>query len=285
MKLSTATSVLYQYEIHDAIRLIKQVGFEGVDLWGGRPHIYRKDHSNKELRELQKFIVNQKLAVSSLMPAFYRYPHSLSNPNPIVRNDSINYMQECVESAAILGSQIVLVVPDLSLKNQSREDTLFRFIESLDIVARFTSKFPKIKLGIEILYADETNFLNSADDALNIINQLDYSNIGVVLDTGTLNLSREPIRKIFSNFGEKILQIHINDNNGNYRQQNLIPGEGTYDFPYLIRCLKDVGYAGFLSVELSKEYANEAETALAMTVERLNNWINNPQTNHTEKEV
>jgi sugar phosphate isomerase/epimerase len=45
MKLGTATSVLYQYTLQDAIPLIARAGYEGVDIWGGRPHAYRRDLS------------------------------------------------------------------------------------------------------------------------------------------------------------------------------------------------------------------------------------------------
>jgi protein FrlC len=276
MKISTSTSVLYQYNLLDAIKIVKRTGYEGVDLWGGRPHVYRSDYSEKDLRELKEIIDGQGLSISSFMPAFCRYPYSLSNPNPVVINDSIEYMQECITNAAVLGAKVVLVVPDLSLKNHERAVSFSRFVESLESIAQFASKFPKIRLGIEILHTDETDLVNSADDVIKITNQLDFTNIGVVLDTGTLNLSKEPIREIFSKIGGKILNIHINDNLGGDKQENLIPGEGTYNFQDLIRVLKDVGYEGFLTVELSKDYADRAETALRTAAERLNNWLDNP---------
>ena len=212
MKLGTATSVLYLYSIQDAIPLIKRAGYDGVDIWGGRPHVYRQDLSVEELQSLRQAILDQGMSVSSFMPAFYRYPHSLSNPNPKVRQDSIDYMRMCVDNAAALGAEVVLVVPDFSLHGQSRQDSLNRLIESIDTVAQYTAQHPEIMLGIEILYTDETDLVNSAADAQAIIEQLGHSNIGAVLDTGTLNLSKEPIEDIFSLLGKKVLQIHANDN-------------------------------------------------------------------------
>ncbi|MEJ2148271.1 MAG: sugar phosphate isomerase/epimerase [Chloroflexota bacterium] len=273
MKLGTATSVLYLYSIQDAIPLIKRAGYDGVDIWGGRPHVYRQDLSVEELQSLRQAILDQGMSVSSFMPAFYRYPHSLSNPNPKVRQDSIDYMRMCVDNAAALGAEVVLVVPDFSLHGQSRQDSLNRLIESIDTVAQYTAQHPEIMLGIEILYTDETDLVNSAADAQAIIEQLGHSNIGAVLDTGTLNLSKEPIEDIFSLLGEKVLQIHANDNNGEHRQQNLIPGDGTFDFQGLTTFLKGIGYEGFLSAELSKEYADDVEAALTATAKRMRAWI------------
>lgn len=272
MKLSTATSVLYRYDLKDAIPLIKRVGFDGVDIWGGRPHVYRKDYSTEELKNLRGLISENGLGLSSFMPAFYRYPHSLSSPRIQVRQDSINYMRECVDNAAVLEAKIVLVVPDFSLHGQSKEESLKRMTESIDTVAKYALQYD-LKLGIEVLYFDETDLVNSSTDALSIIGTLGYPNLGVVVDTGTLNLSKETPRAMIETLKGLLLQVHVNDNDGIKRQQNLIPGEGTYDFQALVRALQESGYKGYLSAELSKEYAEDSESALSTTAERLRTWL------------
>jgi protein FrlC len=272
MKISTATSVLFQYSIQDAVALIARLGFDGVDIWGGRPHVYRHDLTAEELHGLRRQIEDSGLTVVSLMPAFYRYPHSLSNPNPRVRADSIDYMRECIDNAAILGAGIVLVVPDHSLHGQSRQDARAHFVESLGLVAEHAAQVP-LRLGLEILYYDETDFVNSAADAQSIIAEVGSADMGVVLDTGTLNLSHEPLEAIFASLGSRVLQVHVNDNHGQREQENLIPGEGTFDFRSLVRGLREQGYAGFLSAELTKGYADRAEEALRTTGERLRGWL------------
>jgi fructoselysine 3-epimerase len=271
MKLGTATSVLFQYPLEEAIPLIARVGLDGVDIWGGRPHVYRQDYSDDELRGLRQRIEDHGLVVSSFMPAFYRYPHSLSNPNLRVRQDSIQYMRECVDHAALLGAGIVLVVPDHSLYGQKREDSLARMVESVGVVAQYAAQYP-LKLGLEVLHFDETDFLNTSEDALSIIHTLGSANIGVVADTGTMNLSKETPRQMVEKLGSLLLQVHVNDNQGEERQQNLIPGEGTFDFAGMMSYLKSCAFPGFISAELSKEYSANPEPALRTTVERLRAW-------------
>lgn len=271
MRFATATSVLFQHLLQDAIPLVAELGYEGIDIWGGRPHIYRQDFNPSELSGLKALVQAHGLQISSFMPAFYRYPHSLSTPNATARRDSIQYMCTCIENAAMLGAPIVLVVPDNSLHGQTRADSLQRFIESLDEVARFARNFD-LKLGVEILYFDETDFVNSAEDALHIIDQVGQSNLGVVLDSGTLNLSHEPIEDLWDKLGARFLQIHVSDNHGKKHQQNLIPGEGTFDFQSLLGFLKRKGYNGFVSAELSKEYSSDPAPALRLTLDRLQQW-------------
>jgi protein FrlC len=272
MKLGTATSVLHYYAIQDAINVVAEAGYDGVDIWGGRPHVYRHDWSTQELIALRQQMEAAGLSASSLMPAFYRYPHSLSNPNANVRRDSIDYMRVCVDNAAILGAKVVLVVPDHSLHGQSAAESRKRLTESVGEVADYASQYD-LKLGLEVLYFDETDLITSTDEALAIIDELGgAANLGVVLDSGTLHLSKEPLAEVLAKLKERFLQIHVSDHHG-VKQQNLIPGEGTYDFGEMMRVLLNHNYTGFISAELSREYADEPLSALRTTAQRLRGWM------------
>jgi len=270
MKLATATSVLIRYAIEDAIGVVAEAGFDGVDIWGGRPHVYRQDYSRAQLEALRDSIQGFGMSVSSFMPAFYRYPHSLSSPNPVVRRDSVQYMLDCLENAVQLEAEILLVVPDHSLFGQTRDDSFKRMLESVDEVARHAQKHP-IKLGLEVLHGDETDLVNTSQDAMDIIAALGHDNLGVVVDTGALNLSKETMRSVLQTTAGRLLQVHVNDNNG-HEQQNLIPGDGNYDFEAMLDELKTDGYTGFISAELSKDYGADPGPALKLTVERMRAW-------------
>jgi D-psicose/D-tagatose/L-ribulose 3-epimerase len=234
--------------------------------------VYRQDLSTVELQDLCHRIEDHGLAVSSFMPAFYRYPHSLSNPNPKIRNDTIDYMRQCIDNAALLGAKIVLVVPDHTLHGQTRGASLQRMVESIDVAAQHAAQYD-LKLGIEVLYYDETDLVNTSDDALHIIVELGRANLGVVVDTGALNLSKEPPQDMVAKLSGRLLQVHVNDNHGGGKQQNLIPGDGTYNFGELIHVLEKSGYSGFLSAELSREYSDDPVPALRTTAERLRAWV------------
>jgi sugar phosphate isomerase/epimerase len=237
----------------------------------GRPHVYRHDWSTPELNALREQMAASGLMASSFMPAFYRYPHSLSSPNANVRRDSIDYMRVCVDNAAILGAKVVLVVPDHSLNGQTPQESRRRMTESMGEVARYAEQYD-LKLGLEILWFDETDLITSTDEALAMIDEVGAENVGVVLDSGALHLSKEPLPEILAKLKERFLQIHVSDHHG-VKQQNLIPGEGTYDFGEMMRVLVAHGYTGFVPAELSREYADEPLNALRTTAQRLRGWI------------
>jgi protein FrlC len=267
VKLSVASSVFVNYALCDAIPLIAEAGLDGIDIWGGRPHVYRADLSPAELGALRRQMEAHHLAVPSLMPAFFRYPHSLSSPNEVVRRDSIDYMCRCVDNAAVLGAPFVLVVPTHTLHGQSVADARQRLVDSIDEVSRYAAQYD-LSLGIEPANRMVSDLVASSGDAMAIIDTLGHANLGVVLDTGHLHLTGEATAAAIERIGGRLLEFHVNDNDGR-RQQNLVPGDGSYDFAGLVTELRGKGYAGFLAVELAWDYSPDPLPAVAEAVRRL----------------
>jgi protein FrlC len=260
MRIGVVSGVFLNYSIEEAIQRIATAGYDTVDIWSGRPHVYRRDLSAAELMRLRQVIKGADLEVSSFLPAFYRYPYSLSSPNEIIRQDSIQYMKECMDNAVLLDSPILLIVPTRTLHGQGIENGWERFADSIAVVCEYAQQYD-IKLGLESLNHYVSDLVSTVSDAVKMIEQLGYDNLGIVLDTGHINLGDESIRQAVQLAGQHLLQFHINDNDG-VRQQNLIPGEGTFDFQTLIEVLHESGYGGVLSVELGYHYTHEPEPAV-----------------------
>jgi protein FrlC len=270
MKISVVTSVFVNYRLMDAIDEIHKLGVDGIDIWCGRPHIYRKDYSKEMLKEVREKLIKLNLLPVSLMPAFAHYPYSLSSPIDITRQDSIGYMKDCIDNAALIGAPYVLVVPKQSLYGQTLEDSRRRFIDSLGKVCEY-GESKGIKLVIEVVYPKLSNHMGSSEDALGAIRQLGVGNIGIALDTGHLNLSAEDVERAIEKLGNLLLQVHINDNNKK-QQQNAIPGEGNFDFARFISLLKKYNYDGFLSIELSWAYSFDPVPSLNKTITHLRSY-------------
>ncbi|MBL8153796.1 MAG: sugar phosphate isomerase/epimerase [Anaerolineae bacterium] len=274
MKLSIVSSVFVNFALPDAARSVCDLGVPGMDIWAGRPHAYRQDYSPAQLRDIRRLLEDRGVHAVSLMPAFFRYPHSLSNPNPLVRQDTLDYMRACMDNAITLGAGILLIVPGFSLHGQAVEDARARLTESIDLVCQAAEGYP-IKLGIEPANASVTDLIVTADDAMHIIHALGHDNLGVVMDTGHMHLNRERIEDVLALVGDRLLQFHVNDNDGQ-RQQNAIPGEGTCDFTHFIDVLRARAYNGFLSIELGYDYTRDPITALGKSAAYMRRLIETP---------
>jgi protein FrlC len=275
MKIGIASSVFVNYSIQEAIEVVSNAGYDSIDIWGGRPHVYRSDFSKEELQEIRHKIESLNLEVCSFMPAFFRYPHSLSNPNKRVRQDSIEYMRQCMDNASHLGAKILLVIPGKSLHDQSLEDAWKRNLESIEIICKYSESYD-FALGLEPANRFVTDLVNTAADALEVLNQINHEKLGVVMDTGHMNLVEEKPSDSIALLGKNLLQIHVNDNDG-IEQLNLIPGDGTFNFSEFIRLLTHSEFSGCISAELGWRYTSNPESPVKLTASRLRDMIPNQQ--------
>jgi len=267
LKISLASSVYVNYAVQDTIRYVAEAGYDGIDIWGGRPHVYRRDYSSGELQQIHDLLEANHLRLVSFMPAFFRYPHSLSSPNEVVRQDSLEYMRLCLDNAVALGAKTLLIVPSRSLHGQGVVEARKRLVDSIAVICRYAEPYD-IRLALEPANRMVTDLVNTADDALGVIAEIGDDRLGVVLDSGHINLVDEPAREAVVKLGDRLLQVHVNDNDG-ITQQNLVPGDGNFDFDELIQVLKKVGYSGFLSAELGYQYTDDPNPAAQLTACRL----------------
>ena len=267
MKVSTATSVLVNYSFKEAIDAVVETGFDGVDIWCGRPHMYRQDYSDEIIKDLGNSIRSRGLHIVSVMPAFFRYPFSLVSSVQSISDDSINYMKDCIANAKRIGAQSVLVVPISFLHGQTNDEARHVFMQSLAKVCAYAEQMD-IRLDFEVLNPHITGFLYETKQAVQIIRELGCAKAGIVIDTGHLNLSGENVESALETAGDMIHQIHINDNNAKEMQNN-IPGEGCFNFDAMNKILSDYKFTGFLSLELGWQYSFDPvpvlEKALAVT--------------------
>ena len=268
IKLGTVSSLFVNYNLEDAVTQIAEAGFDAIDIWGGRPHVYRDDYSKSQLLEIRKKIENYGMEISSFMPAFYRYPTNLCSSNPIVRKDSLDYVLKCLDNAVVLGAATLLVVPSKLINGDDPGEAWKRMSEALFSICEYSRQTP-INIGLEVVNHLNFSLINTSQDALRMISQFNFPNLGIILDSGHMNLEEETAEIALDNCKEKLLQIHINDNNG-LVQQNTIPGDGNFAFqPFFIQ-LKKINYRGVISIELlAAEYIQDPATFIRLALDRV----------------
>ncbi len=158
--------------------------------------------------------------------------------------------------------------PGHTLFGQSREDGLHRLGDSLNAIAEFAARY-QMRVAIEPADRYETDLLQDCATALELLNQLGYDNLGVLMDNGHVHIVGESEEEAIRLLGNKLFHVHINDNFG-VRDQHLVPGDGNCNFTPLMEALRREGYSGFLGVELSWDYVLDPDQASRLSFERLN---------------
>jgi len=98
--------------------------------------------------------------------------------------------------------------------------------------------------------------------------------VGVCLDTGHNHVTGAAVHEQAMLAGEKLFTLHIHDNHGQMdRDEHLIPGEGTIDWPAFLAALDRIGFASPRTFEVvHRGGAETATTALHRLADIARQW-------------
>ena len=267
MKISLSSFLYFNYPLEDAIHRTAAAGYDGIDIWGGRPHAFVGDHTERELLSLRRLIASEGLGVASFIPAQFRYPTSLCSSLPAIHRASIRYIQESIETASALGAPVVSICPGHTLYGQSKAGGLERLREAVWEICEYAGRHG-MQIAIEPADRYETDLLNTCAETAEFIQGMGCQNLGILLDNGHALVVGESSVAVLHQLGGQVFHIHIDDNNG-LRDQHLVPGDGVFDFTPFIAALNAAGYQGYLGAELGWDYTIDPDPAAQQTVHRL----------------
>jgi sugar phosphate isomerase/epimerase len=119
-----------------------------------------------------------------------------------------------------------------------------------------------ITICFEPLAPGETNFINTAEEAIRYAREFDSPGMSIILDVKAMGSEGTPIPDIIRASKGNFAYFHANDANLKG------PGFGEVDFKPIAVALKDVGYDGYVSVEVFK-FEEGAEVIATQSIEYL----------------
>ncbi|KAF4968631.1 hypothetical protein FSARC_4006 [Fusarium sarcochroum] len=164
--------------------------------------------------------------------------------DPQQRRDTIEYMKKVVNMSAELGGQITTVVPGnvgTIVPSSTPENEWQWAVGGLREIAAFAQQ-KGIKVGLEPLNRFETYFLNRTNQALALADEVGYG-VGIAFDPFHLALEEKDLLTAIRACDSRIVDFHVGDNN------RLAPGDGSFDWPAIMKALAEAGYDGGLAVE------------------------------------
>ncbi len=99
-------------------------------------------------------------------------------------------------------------------------------------------------LAVEPLSPRETNFLNTCAEAWELIEMIGHPRVKLHLDVKAMSTESTPIPALIRRWGRHAVHFHANDSNLSG------PGFGDIDFVPIFDALLEIGYSGWVSVEV-----------------------------------
>lgn len=118
-----------------------------------------------------------------------------------------------------------------------------RALRALHVVAEKAVE-KGVQLLIEPINRYETNFINSAEDAIRLIEEAGHPEIKLLLDTFHMNLEEASVHATLRRYSDQIGYIHFADSNRH------APGLGHFPFAPLLSILDEIGYTGVITAEI-----------------------------------
>ncbi len=109
-----------------------------------------------------------------------------------------------------------------------------------------------ITLGLEVVNRYESNLLNTANQALQLLSEVDKPNVKVHLDTYHMNIEEVDFVQPVLLCGDQLGYVHIGESHRGYL------GSGTIDFGQFFKALAQIDYQGVVTFEsFSSAVVNE----------------------------
>lgn len=253
MDFAFSTNAFKKFSLVETINVLSEIGYKGIEILCDVPHAYPKKQSGLEIGEIKQLLSKLGIGISNLN-AFTlfaigdTYHPSWIEDDPSLRKLRIDHTIDCIKLAGKLGSKNISTEPGGPITNNklSRIESLKVFEDGINQVLKTAEKE-----SVTVLVEPEPGLLiENSEQFVSFIKNFDTELIGLNLDIGHFFCVGEDPSQVIYKLSEYIRHVHLEDISADRQHNHLILGEGAIDISSALRSLKDVGYEGFVTVEL-----------------------------------
>lgn len=254
-QLAFSTNAFKKHSLTEAINAIADIGYRGVEIMADVPHALPETFGRAQRDALKAQLRERSLVVSNVN-AFTLFAHGDTYHPTWIEDDlkrrdiRINHTLACIELAAELGAKTVSLQPGGPLigTGLTRDEASRRFADGLNRVLELARRYNVIlaiepEPGLLIQTSDEYAQFKSRYCA-------DDPSIRMNCDIGHLFCVGEDPAAVIRRMPGEVAHLHLEDIGKNRVHQHLTPGKGVIDFPCIFAALHDIGYNGWVTVEL-----------------------------------
>jgi len=276
MKFGVCNEIFQGWEVEAAMEHAAKVGYDGIELAPFTLARTVTEISPARRQQIRETAARLGLDICGLHWLLAKTEgFHLTHPEAPVRERTAKYFCDLVDCCADLGGKVLVLgspqqrsIPSGVTREQAWEWATSTLGEA---VRRAEDK--GVVICIEPLAPTETNFVNTAAEAIRFAEQFKSPAMQIILDVKAMCAETRPIPEIIRQSWPHFAHFHANDSNLKG------PGFSEVDFRPIAAALKEAGYAGYVSVEVFR--FEEGPAAIAgQSLEYLRKvFSNNPESN------
>lgn len=218
-------------ECRTAIESTKEAGYDLIEI----PVL---DPSTVDVADTARVL--ESTGVDATCSLGLGFDTDISSDDPEIVARGAQLLDDALSVARDLGSPYLCGVISAALGKYDRMPTARGWEHCAGALRRLAERAAAsdITLGIEVVNRYDSNLINTAEQALRMIDDIGEPNIVVHLDTYQMNIEEQDFHKPVLAAGDRLGYVHISESHRGYL------GSGTVDFDTFFATLREIGYGG-----------------------------------------
>jgi sugar phosphate isomerase/epimerase len=274
MNLAFSTNAYLKYSFAEAVRRLAAIGYAGVEIMADVPHAWPTCLLEEQKQTIRQALDDNRLQISNInafmmnaiSDARQRYWHpSWIEPDRNYRQIRIDHTKRALTLARELGAKCITTEPGGPVEpGGSWKAGLNLFVEELKPVLYHAERE-----GVLLLVEPEPGLLiETADQFEELMQHIDSPAVGLNFDIGHAYCVGDEPAPTLKRLAKYIRHFHLEDIAATRVHHHLVPGEGAIDFAATLQAIHDIGYTGWITIELYP-YVDDPDPAARTALERV----------------
>ncbi|MCH7728742.1 MAG: sugar phosphate isomerase/epimerase [Planctomycetes bacterium] len=230
-----------------AFAFAAECGYKGIEIAPFTISNYVTDVSAGKRQEIRKQAKAAGLDIIALHWLLARTKGlHLTSPDRDVRRKTSQYLGDLARFCADLGGDLLVFGSprQRNLQEGVSRDDGFKFATEVIQEALPILEKVNVRLALEPLSHQITNFFATADEAVELIKRIDSPRCQLILDCVAMASESKTAVELIRQHHKRLVHFHANDPNSQG------PGFGKLDFVPIFQALREVKFSGWVSVEV-----------------------------------
>jgi sugar phosphate isomerase/epimerase len=257
MRLGYNTNGLAHHRLLDAIDLLADEGYASIaiTLDAGALDPYEESAAlARQVRDVRAALDRRGLArvietgARYLLNPRVKHDPTLMDPDPGRRAVRVEFLRRALDLAATLQAEALSFWSGCAPAPVVEDEGMDRLAAALQPVLEHAER-----VGVPLAFEPEPGmFIDTLDRFARLDERVGHPFLDLTVDVGHVQCSGEgDIPELLRRWGARIRNIHIEDMVRGVHE-HLLFGQGTMEFPPILRALREIDYRGGLHVELSR---------------------------------
>ncbi len=241
------------------------LGYDYIELWGGRPHAYPPDLLRGASDTVRRLADRYGVPVEVYTPEHNAYPFNYMLGDKAQWEDSMAYLSAALRCGRDLGTAYVLVSVGHGgyASPRERQDRLLRSLRRLCREAEDLGQ----PVVLEPLTPFESNTCTRLEELAEVLDRVSSPLLLGMCDVVVPFVQGEDPADYPRRLGARMAHLHLVDSDG-ISENHLIPGGGCMDLKTVLRDLRKAGYEGRATLELVTHYITDPSGTAQIALER-----------------